>query len=86
MDNPEEGEVVPYFEFTTVTMYKKVISMNDDSLKHRARVEYLDGGDCWITCSCAPYLSWGLSGEQAQALGIQQSFERHLAGGDPCST
>jgi len=78
MDN-QEGEAVPYFDFTTVSMHGKVNNMHDDALQHRAKVDYLDNGDCWVKCSCDPRMPWKAAGINASSFAIQKSFERHLA-------
>lgn len=81
-DDEVQGEPCAYFEFTTVFMHKKVNNMHDDSLRHRASVDRLVNGDCWIKCSCSPREPWKVEkSEEDLELKIQQSFEQHLAKG-----
>lgn len=77
MSEAQQGPI-PYFNFTTVRYYGKINNMHDDSLHHRARVEYF-GERCWIQCSCAPHNPWVLEGDDVNEMKIQQSFEAHLA-------
>lgn len=76
----DQGEQVPYFEFTTVSMHGKINNMHNDDLSHRAIVRPLDETSYQIQCSCDPRHPWKVPGINPSAFAIQRSFERHLAG------